>query len=267
MALPAAEPRPGLEKCFVQKPEHSQDPWNEWMNAKLIAASCSAHVLLGRCALATSPSPQFSLHVDRGEQGRVRKEQSIGIPTQPPAAQSQQSNELQGQWPGAGDTGRVPWLWASTSPHCPAPGLTLLPFDRSHPLHWARPGTFPLCPWVEGAAIAHHCSHFQPFSSPAFLTFKSPIDSKAACPWLAGCDYTPSQEKKEGQEQQFCPKGCIISHFRVNSLHFGRSSSWKEGQMKQNRRGCCWKYLLETSHCHCTFSSLGFIFSPLQGFF
>lgn len=28
MALPAAEPGPGLEKHFVQKPEDSRDPWN-----------------------------------------------------------------------------------------------------------------------------------------------------------------------------------------------------------------------------------------------
>lgn len=100
------------------------------------------------------------------------------------------------------------------------------------------------------------------FSS--FLTFKSPIDLKAACPRLASFKDTFSQNRKKKQEQRFCSQRCITPHIRVISVHFGRSSSWKEGQIEQNRLECCWKHLLKTSHCPCRFSSLGLL---VGGFF
>lgn len=37
----------------------------EWVNIKLTAPSCCARVLMGCCALATFPSPKFSLYVGR----------------------------------------------------------------------------------------------------------------------------------------------------------------------------------------------------------
>lgn len=56
MALPAAEPRPGLEKCFERRPEHSQDPWNGGMSS-LLHLPAVPHVLMGSCALVTLPFP------------------------------------------------------------------------------------------------------------------------------------------------------------------------------------------------------------------
>lgn len=51
------------------------------MNVKIIALSCSVHVLMGSCALATSRSPQHNRYVDRGGQGTAKKDRYTGIPT------------------------------------------------------------------------------------------------------------------------------------------------------------------------------------------
>lgn len=108
MALPAAESRPGLEKCFVRRPEHSQDPWNGGMSSLL---HLPALPMFSWAAVLWSPFPslKFNLYVDR----RTRHSQEGAvcwhshIPTSP-AAHTQQSNELHLQWSGSGDTGRVP---------------------------------------------------------------------------------------------------------------------------------------------------------------
>lgn len=178
---------------------------------------------------------------------------------QSPVANTQQSSELHLQLLGSGDTGWVIWHWPSILPHCNPPStwhtLTFIdPIPSTKPGLAPSPSTFRM----EGAPIVRHCSDFQLFPPPALLTFKSSIDLNAACPRLASCKDTPSQNGKKKQEQCFCSQGCITPHFRVIPLHFGRSTSWKEGQLEQNRHGCCWKHLLMTSHCPCRFSSLRF---------
>lgn len=216
------------------------------------------------------PFTKFNLYVEREwRQGTATASEgssSLAFHLQSLADNTQQSSELHLQLLGSGDTEWAIWHWPSILPRCNPPSTrhTLSFID---PTPSTKPGLAPIpsALGMEGAPIVHHCSDFQLFPPPAFLTFKSPIDLKAACPRLASCKDTFSQNRKKKQEQRFCSQRCITPHIRVISVHFGRSSSWKEGQMEQNRLGCCWNHLLKTSHCPCRFSSLGLlvgVFSP-----
>lgn len=136
MALPAAGPRPGLEKHFVQKPGHSQDPWNGGMSNLLYFPALP---MFSWAPVLWSPSLALnSICKETEEQDRSHPRSRTGhiqgaghgIPSQPPAPH-QQSTELHVQGSGGTRNDRAlpqGWQLPSDSSHpCREPGLAPLP--------------------------------------------------------------------------------------------------------------------------------------------